>query len=101
MPRAADPADQICIENRAAGPGGCVRPTPESLPSLGALWRLFRLTHFADMRNPWDGVLLGRDMRQVQAVAEAIGEPWDTQLIERFTAILDAYVEDYHKRVAK
>jgi hypothetical protein len=51
------------------------------------------------MRNPWDGVLLGRDMRQVQAVAEAIGEPWDTDLIERFTSILDAYVEDYQKRV--
>jgi hypothetical protein len=48
-----------------------------------------------------DGVLLGRDMRQVQAVAEATGEPWDAELVERFTDIIEAYVEDFHKRVKK
>jgi hypothetical protein len=48
-----------------------------------------------------DGVLLGRDMRQVQAVAEATGEPWDTDLVERFADIIDAYVEDFHKRTTK
>ena len=74
---------------------------PQNLPSLAGLWRLFRLTRFADMRNPMDGVLLGRDMRQVQAVAEAIGEPWDEQLVERFTDIIDAYVEDNHRRATK
>lgn len=74
---------------------------PDILPSLAGLWRLFRLTRFADIRNPMDGVLLGRDMRQVQAVADAIGEPWDTELVERFTDIIDAYVEEFHKRRTK
>ncbi|MCU1350217.1 MAG: hypothetical protein JWO56_3247 [Acidobacteria bacterium] len=68
---------------------------------MAGLWRLFRLTRFADMRSPMDGVLLGRDMRQVQAVAEAIGEPWDQELVERFTDIIDAYVDEYLRRAGK
>jgi hypothetical protein len=68
---------------------------------LAGVWRLFHLTHFADVWNPMTGRLEGRDMRQVEVIARAIDEPFDARGIDQLTTILDAYIKDVRKRMKK
>jgi len=101
IPKKADPDEQVCFENRDAGAGGCIRRQPEVLPRLFGLWKLFNISTFADMNNGFSGRLDGRDMSKLEAIAAAVGEPWDAVTIERLRTIIDPYVKETNKRRGK
>lgn len=77
-----------CFSNR--GDGRCLHPPPDTLPALAGLWSVWRDSRNALVVAGMDGVLLGRDLRQVEVVAAAHGEPLDPTFLERFAVLVDA-----------
>jgi hypothetical protein len=79
-----------CFRNPDRG-GPCIAPAPELEPSLAGLFEVHDATpRGAIVTAGMDGIPQGHDLRQVEVVARAVGEPFDSEFVRRW-GVLEAF----------
>lgn len=95
--------ENFCIKNREGSPdregyGECKNPQPTLNPSNVAVWNLYLRTYGAANAIGMDGVQIGRHPADVEAVAHAMGIPWDETTLDKFSLIEAKHLEDCHRK---
>ncbi len=93
IPKAAKPAEQVCFQNRAAGPGGCVHPEPAVHFRLAGLWRVFAIAQSSFRRGEMSGIWERPEWSEIESIARGCGEPWDTLTMERVAVLLSGFAD--------
>lgn len=88
-----------CFFDKAAGPGGCVKPCPKVRPENERVWELWESTWEAGNFRGMDGDPVGRHFADVESAARALGVPWNRRTFTKFKVVLSIWLTKVHEEI--